>query len=61
MRSVTCTFHENRLFVCLDDEIDSATVRDLSLNDGDTFICLDTAIDDETKARLADKGLVKTI
>ena len=48
-------------FVGLDDQIEKDTIKQLDLNDGDTFICLDSAIDDETKTRLADKGLIKTI
>jgi adenine-specific DNA-methyltransferase len=58
---VSCSFHENRLIVCLDDKLKKDTVDSLVLNDGDTFICLDTAIEDEAKTRLADKGLIKTI
>ncbi len=61
LRRVTCDYHENRLIVCLDDTLSPETVQQLNLTDGDTFVCLDTAVDDKTKARLADKGLIKTI
>lgn len=61
LRRVTCDYHENRLIVCLDDALSPETVEALNLTDGDTFVCLDTAVDDKTKARLADKGLIKTI
>jgi len=61
VRRVECSFHENRLLVCLDDQIGQDTIKQLDLTVGDTFICLDSAIDDETKTRLADKGLIKTI
>jgi len=61
LRRVTCDYHENRLIVCLDDALSPETVQQLDLTDGDTFVCLDTAVDDKTKARLADKGLIKTI
>jgi adenine-specific DNA-methyltransferase len=61
LRLVTCDFHESRLILCLDDALSPETVQQLNLTDGDTFVCLDTAVDDKTKARLADKGLIKTI
>jgi len=61
IRKVECTFHENRLLVCLDDNVEQDTIDRLDLVDGDTFICLDSAIDDQTKTILADKGLIKTI
>ena len=61
VRRVECTFHESRLLICLDDNIDIDTINRLDLDEKDTFICLDTAIDDQTKTTLADKGLIKTI
>ncbi len=61
VREVTCTFHENRLLICLDETLKKETIESLRLEEGDTFICLDTAINDETKTRLADRGLIKTI
>jgi adenine-specific DNA-methyltransferase len=61
VRRVECSFHENKLLVCLEDRIEQHTIDQLDLADGDTFICLDSAIDDQTKTLLADKGLIKTI
>jgi adenine-specific DNA-methyltransferase len=61
VRQISCGFHENRLLVCPDDTIQAATVKALALKDGDIFVCLDTAVDDQTKSRLSDKGLIKTI
>jgi len=58
---VTSSFCEHKLFICLDKKIDQSTIKDLSLGDNDIFICLDSAVNDETKARLSDKGLIKTI
>ncbi len=54
-------FCGHSLFVCLDKEINSATIDSLVLGDNDIFICLDTAVSDQDKARLSDKGLIKTI
>lgn len=61
VRRISCTFHENRLLVCLDERISDETVAALELAPEEVFVCLDTAVDDETKSRLADKGLIKTI
>jgi adenine-specific DNA-methyltransferase len=61
VRRVECPFHENRLLICLDEQIERDTIDNLDLSENDTFICLDTAIDDQTKTILADKGLIKTI
>jgi len=58
---VSTDFHEHRLLVCLDDQIEEATVKALTLRENDSFICLDSAIDTQTKSRLADKGQIKTI
>jgi len=54
-------WHQHALFVCLDKKIHADTIAALVLGEGDTFICLDTAIDDQSKLRLSDKGMIKTI
>jgi adenine-specific DNA-methyltransferase len=61
IREVSCPQHEKRLLVCLDDAISPETVRALTLRSDEIFVCLDSAIDDSTKARLDDKGMIKTI
>lgn len=61
IRRVECPFHENRLLICLDEQIQRDTIDNLDLSENDTFICLDSAIDDQTKTIFADKGLIKTI
>ncbi len=54
-------WHAHALLVCLDKKVHADTIKDLQLADGDIFICLDTAIDDQSKLRLSDKGMIKTI
>jgi adenine-specific DNA-methyltransferase len=54
-------WHQHALFICLDKKIHTETIAALALGEGDTFICLDTAIDDQSKLRLSDKGMIKTI
>ena len=61
VRLVESDFHEHRLWVCLDQRIEPATIQALALADNDIFICLDSALDDETKLRLSDRGNLKTI
>ncbi|HEQ71809.1 MAG TPA: hypothetical protein ENN69_04905, partial [Spirochaetia bacterium] len=51
----------HRLLVCLDEKVYSETIKALDLADRDIFVCLDTAVTDTDKARLSDKGLIKTI
>lgn len=54
-------WHSHHLLVCLDKKVQADTIQGLELGDGDIFICLDTAIDDQSKLRLSDKGMIKTI
>ena len=61
IREVSCPQHEKRLLVCLYDAIAPETVSALQLSADEIFVCLDSAIDDSTKARLDDKGMIKTI
>ncbi|MDP2791133.1 MAG: DNA methyltransferase [Rectinemataceae bacterium] len=61
IRDVSCPQHEKRLLVCLDEAISPETVRALTLRSDEIFVCLDSAINDSTKARLDDKGMIKTI
>ena len=61
IREVSCDYHEKKLLVCLDEIVAPETVRDLTLSPDEIFVCLDSAIDDSTKARLDDKGMIKTI
>ncbi|MCL2042642.1 MAG: site-specific DNA-methyltransferase [Treponema sp.] len=61
IKKIESDFCEHNLYVCLDREIHSDTIQNLSLEDNDIFICLDSAISDQDKARLDDKGQLKTI
>lgn len=61
VNKVTSESCEHSLFVCLDKKVEDATIKALSLGDNDIFICLDNAVTDQDKARLDDKGLIKTI
>ena len=61
IREVSCSFHEKRLLVCLDELIASETVAALTLAPNEVFVCLDAAVDDGTKSTLDDKGLIRTI
>lgn len=61
VQKVTSDFCEHALFVCLDKKVEDETIKALSLGDNDIFICLDNAVSDQDKARLDDKGLIKTI
>ena len=61
VQKVTSDFCEHALFVCLDKKVEDDTIKALSLGDNDIFICLDNAVTDQDKARLDDKGLIKTI
>lgn len=61
VQKVTSDFCEHALFICLDKKIEDETIRTLLLSDNDIFICLDNAVTDQEKARLDDKGLIKTI
>jgi vancomycin permeability regulator SanA len=58
---ISSDFCEHSLFVCLDRTINTETVKALALSEHDIFICLDNAVTDQDKARLDDKGLIKTI
>jgi len=61
VHKVTSESCEHSLFVCLDKKVEDETIKALSLGDNDIFICLDNAVTDQDKARLDDKGLIKTI
>ena len=59
---VTSEHIDHRLFICLDNKLDIATVQDVRLlEDEDIFICLDNALTDQEKMMLADGCNVKTI
>ena len=59
---VTSEHIEHRLFICLDNKLDIATVQDVQLlEDEDIFVCLDNALTDQEKMMLADGCNVKTI
>lgn len=59
---VTSEHIGHRLFICLDNKLDIATVQDVRLlEDEDIFICLDNALTDQEKMMLADGCNVKTI
>ncbi|MEM9339274.1 MAG: site-specific DNA-methyltransferase [Bacteroidota bacterium] len=61
VKKVSDEYCEHSLLVCLDKDIDPATIKSLDLSDDDVFICLDSAISNVDKLRLSDKGLIKTI
>lgn len=61
VQKVTSISCEHSLFICLDKKVEDETIKALSLGDNDIFICLDNAVTDQDKARLDDKGLIKTI
>jgi adenine-specific DNA-methyltransferase len=61
IKKISSDFHENTIYICLDKKIHKETVNALMLTDRDRFICLDSAVDDETKIRLEDKNLIKTL
>jgi adenine-specific DNA-methyltransferase len=61
VQKITSDYCEHALFVCLDKKVEYETIKGLSLGDNDVFICLDNAVTDQDKARLDDKGLIKTI
>jgi adenine-specific DNA-methyltransferase len=61
VQKVTSDICEHALFICLDDKVKDETIKSLQLGDNDIFICLDNAVTDQDKARLDDKGLIKTI
>jgi adenine-specific DNA-methyltransferase len=61
VQKITSDFCEHALFVCLDKKVEDETIKALSLSDNDIFICLDNSVTDQDKARLDDKGLIKTI
>jgi len=50
-----------KLFVCLDDKVESKTITELTFGDEDKFICLDSAISDTDKLTLSDKAHLKVI
>lgn len=58
---ITSDYCEHKLIICLDEKVQSDTIKDLQLEENDIFICLDTAITDQEKVLLSDKGLIKTI
>jgi len=59
---ISSDFRDNTLYICLDKDIVKETIEMLKLNDNnERFICLDSAIDDQSKIRLEDKNLIKTL
>jgi len=61
VKKISSEFHENFLYICLDKDIHNETIETLNLTDKERFICLDSAIDDQSKIRLEDKNLIKTL
>jgi hypothetical protein len=58
---VTSDFHDFALHCCFAEDIAPASAPKLDLGDNDVFICFDDALDDQTKLRLSDRGMLKTI
>lgn len=52
---------KQRLWACLDDKLDSATLKSLELRADDLFVCRDGAVDDTAAANLALQCRLKTI
>jgi hypothetical protein len=48
-------------YICLDDDLENATLDALPLDKQTTFVCLDTALDDSQKVNLAMHCLLKVI
>jgi adenine-specific DNA-methyltransferase len=63
VKSISCDDPNKtyKLFVCLDDKIESKTIEGLTFGDEDKFICLDSAISDTDKLTLSDKAHLKVI
>ncbi len=56
-----CDGDSKAFYICLDDEIQDATIDALPLEKETTFVCLDTALDDSQKVNLAMQCLLKVI
>ncbi len=52
---------ERTVLICLDDKINSATIRNLKVKTEDVFICRDAALDDTAAANLALNCRLKTV
>jgi adenine-specific DNA-methyltransferase len=52
---------DRAFYICLDDELETATLDALPLDKLTTFVCLDTALDDSQKVNLAMGCLLKVI
>jgi len=61
IKKISSDFRDNTLYICLDKDIVKETIEMLNLTDKERFICLDSAIDDQSKIRLEDKNLIKTL
>lgn len=61
IHTLTSDFHEFALHCCFDPSIAPAAAPEITLGENDVLVCLDSALDDQTKLRLSDKGLLKTI
>jgi adenine-specific DNA-methyltransferase len=48
-------------YICLDDDVQDATIDALPLDKETTFVCLDTALDDSQKVNLSMQCLLKVI
>lgn len=61
IQTLTSEFHDFALHCCFDSTIAPAAAPEITLGENDVLVCLDSALDDQTKLRLSDKGLLKTI
>lgn len=61
INNLSSDFCDHQLWVCLDDKVEKETIDKLEIGENDIFVCLDSAITDQNKARLMDKGILKTI
>lgn len=61
IHTLTSDFHEFALHCCFDPTVAPAAAPEITLGENDVLVCLDSALDDQTKLRLSDKGLLKTI
>ena len=58
---LTSDFHDFALLCCFDKSFSPAAPPLLPLGENDVLVCFDDALDDQTKLRLSDRGMLKTI
>ena len=61
VQEISHDFCAHRLYICLDEKLNQATVAGISIRPEDIFVCLDSALTDEDKIRLSDRCNLKVI